>query len=106
VKDAVSLYCRLGFARKRNADLLLDSETTHPSWCSSREAASIRCGSVLSIHSDSDDDEDSLIRELNQAGLEKTQPVVFLVFFGFLWFFRFFGFFLYICPEERVFRFF
>jgi hypothetical protein len=31
-----------------------------------------------------------------KAGLEKTQPSVF--------FFGFFGFFLYICPEERVFR--
>lgn len=73
VKDAVSLYCRLGFARKKNADQP-DSETTHPSWYqhvneSKRGGASIRCGSVLSIGSDEDEEEeeDSLIRELNRA---------------------------------------
>jgi hypothetical protein len=49
---------------------------------------------------------------LHLAGLEKTQVflpsgvfLVFLVFFGFFWvFWGFLGFFLYICPEERVFR--
>ena len=30
VRDAVSLYCRLGFAKKKNADL--DSNDLHPSW--------------------------------------------------------------------------
>ena len=64
----MSLYCRLGFARKKNAEL--DSDTTHPSWYERRGggagAASIRCGSVLSIGSD-EDEEDSLIKELNQA---------------------------------------
>lgn len=68
VKDAVSLYCRLGFARKKNAEL--DTDRTHPSWYPlvemRRGGASIRCGSVLSIGSDEEED-DSLIRELNQA---------------------------------------
>ena len=31
VKDAVALYCRLGFAKKKNMEL--DSDSTHPSWC-------------------------------------------------------------------------
>jgi hypothetical protein len=62
VKDAVSLYCRLGFARKKSVEL--DSDTTHPSWYERRgaAAASIRCGSVLGSD---DDEEDSLI----QAGV-------------------------------------
>ena len=30
VQDAVSLYCRLGFARKKNAEL--DNNDLHPSW--------------------------------------------------------------------------
>lgn len=30
VKNAVSVYCRLGFARKKNADL--DASLLHPSW--------------------------------------------------------------------------
>lgn len=30
VQDAVSLYCRLGFARKKNAEL--DPNDLHPSW--------------------------------------------------------------------------
>ena len=68
MKDAVSLYCRLGFARKKNVEL--DSDTTHPSWYERRggnsAGASIRCGSVLSIGSD-EDEEDSLIQELNKA---------------------------------------
>ncbi len=30
VRDAVSLYCRLGFAKKKNAEM--DSNDLHPSW--------------------------------------------------------------------------
>ena len=30
VQDAVSLYCRLGFAKKKNAEL--DNNDLHPSW--------------------------------------------------------------------------
>merc|ERR1719445_50955 len=30
VKDAVALYCRLGFAKKKNCEI--DSDTLHPSW--------------------------------------------------------------------------
>jgi len=64
VKDAVSLYCRLGFAKKKNAEM--DSDTVHPSWydvCDG-DAISIRCGSVISVSSD---EEDSLLKELNMA---------------------------------------
>jgi hypothetical protein len=40
-------------------------------------------------------------RVFSEAGLEKTQPSgFFLVFFGVF----VFWYFLYICPEERVFR--
>jgi hypothetical protein len=42
-----------------------------------------------------------------QAGLVKTRPSGhFLFFWGFFGFFGFFGifFYIYICPEERVFR--
>ena len=63
VKDAVALYCRLGFAKKKNIEL--DSDSTHPSWC---EVAGMegraRMGSVGSISSD---EEDSLLKELNKA---------------------------------------
>jgi len=64
VKDAVSLYCRLGFAKKKNADL--DSDSIHPSWIDTIEMnrVSIRCGSIISVSSD---EEDSLLKELNQA---------------------------------------
>ena len=37
VRDAVSLYCRLGFAKKKNADL--DSNDLHPSWYDDLNAA-------------------------------------------------------------------
>ena len=71
VKDAVALYCRLGFAKKKNIEL--DSDSTHPSWC---EVAGMegrrRMGSVGSISSD---EEDSLLKELNKA-LEFGDEVV------------------------------
>lgn len=64
VKDAVSLYCRLGFAKKKSTDL--DSDSIHPSWIDHIEMnrVSIRCGSIISVSSD---EEDSLLKELNQA---------------------------------------
>ena len=48
VKDAVSLYCRLGFAKKKNSDL--DSDVVHPSWYSVSEVSRprIRSSSVIS----------------------------------------------------------
>jgi len=64
VKDAVSLYCRLGFARKKN---VVESENdVHPSWLDKGNSSQprIRCGSVQSVSSD---EEDSLLRELNNA---------------------------------------
>merc|ERR1719435_698655 len=42
VKDAVSLYCRLGFARKKNSEL--DSDLQHPSWCAVGEPAAHQLG--------------------------------------------------------------
>jgi len=64
VKDAVSLYCRLGFAKKKNAEL--DSDRLHPSWYDQLDGGTvrIRCGSVVSASSD---EEDSLLKELNMA---------------------------------------
>ena len=55
---------RLGFAKKKNADL--DSDTLHPSWMDHVEPRGvlIRCGSVVSVSSD---EEDSLLKELNMA---------------------------------------
>merc|ERR1719431_1216983 len=65
VKDAVSLYCRLGFARKKNG-AEMESDRVHPSWYDQGVASQprIRCGSVVSVSSD---EEDSLLKELNQA---------------------------------------
>jgi len=64
VKDAVSLYCRLGFARKKNCEL--ESDSQHPSWYdhANKNNVSIRCSSVISVSSD---EEDSLLKELNMA---------------------------------------
>ena len=63
VKDAVALYCRLGFAKKKNIEL--DSDSTHPSWCEVvGTEGRARMGSVGSISSD---EEDSLLKELNKA---------------------------------------
>jgi len=71
VRDAVSLYCRLGFARRKNAQL--DSNDLHPSWYDHVASASLvnanallgggRAGSISS----SEDEDDSLLRELNKA---------------------------------------
>ncbi len=70
-------------------------------------------GAALPSHNQLQELVDDVNAELNEdlrrleAGLEKTRvkkktsPVGFLVFF---WFFCVFWIFLYICPEERVFR--
>jgi hypothetical protein len=75
VKDAVALYCRLGFARKKNLEV--DTDSRHPSWCLAvgEEGRARRAGSSLSISSD---EEDSLLRELNRA-LEVGEEVVEVV---------------------------
>ena len=73
VKDAVSLYCRLGFAKKKNSDL--DTDSLHPSWYNVGVGAGkprIRSGSVIS---QSSDEEDSLLRELNKALETDTESV-------------------------------
>ena len=73
VKDAVSLYCRLGFAKKKNSDL--DTDSLHPSWYNVGAEAGrprIRSGSVIS---QSSDEEDSLLRELNKALETDTESV-------------------------------
>ena len=64
MKQAVSLYCRLGFAKKKNSEM--DSSDVHPSWYTGAPNApkvktSGRSGSVSS------DEDDSLLKELNQA---------------------------------------
>ena len=71
VKDAVSLYCRLGFAKKKNSDL--DTDSLHPSWYNNETGRPrIRSGSVIS---QSSDEEDSLLRELNRALETDTESV-------------------------------
>ena len=72
VKDAVSLYCRLGFAKKKNSDL--DSDVVHPSWYSVSEVSRPRIRSS-SVISQSSDEEDSLLRELNKALETDTESV-------------------------------
>ena len=62
VKDAVSLYCRLGFAKKKNCEL--DGDIQHPTWYNQTNQSRIRSSSVVS---QSSDEEDSLLRELNRA---------------------------------------
>ena len=64
VKVAVSLYCRLGFAKKKNSEM--DSSDIHPSWYTNApDAPSVR--SSLRSASVSSDEDDSLIKELNAA---------------------------------------
>ena len=71
VRDAVSLYCRLGFARKKNAEL--DSNDLHPSWYELEGGGGGGGGNSHTTESStrrlsaSSDEDDSLIRELNQA---------------------------------------
>jgi len=75
VQDAVSLYCRLGFAKKKNAEL--DSNDLHPSWYDSMNPASdlVRSSSSSNrgksprgMHAaSSEDEDDSLLVELNRA---------------------------------------
>eukprot|EP00090_Calanus_glacialis_P008224 TRINITY_DN16538_c0_g1_i1.p1 TRINITY_DN16538_c0_g1~~TRINITY_DN16538_c0_g1_i1.p1 ORF type:complete len:858 (-),score=315.54 TRINITY_DN16538_c0_g1_i1:118-2628(-) len=72
VKDAVALYCRLGFAKKKNCEV--DSDTLHPSWYDQMEINKprIRSSSVVSMDSD---EEDSLLKELNRALETDTDSV-------------------------------
>ena len=71
VKDAVSLYCRLGFAKKKVSGL--EGEVLHSSWHSEPAQARIRSSSVVS---QSSDEEDSLLRELNRALETDTDSVL------------------------------
>jgi len=65
VKNAVSLYCRLGFAKKKHSEM--DSNDIHPSWYTNSpntvtvKSSTKRSGSVSS------DEDDSLLKELNKA---------------------------------------
>ena len=43
VKDAVSAYCRLGFAFKKGTDAVLTSADWHPSWREARAAGACVC---------------------------------------------------------------
>jgi len=72
VKDAVALYCRLGFAKKKNCEV--DSDTLHPSWYDQMEINKprIRSSSAVSVSSD---EEDSLLKELNRALETDTDSV-------------------------------
>ena len=66
VKDAVSLYCRLGFAKKKNSDL--DSNDLHPSWYDHMEGRTLPEAPRSKRHSISvsSDEDDSLLKELNK----------------------------------------
>jgi len=72
VKDAVALYCRLGFAKKKNCEV--DCDTLHPSWYDMMEMSKprIRSSSAVSVSSD---EEDSLLKELNRALETDTESV-------------------------------
>ena len=66
VQDAVSLYCRLGFAKKKKADL--DSNDLHPSWYDQDQLSESASRKLTKRKSSvSSDEEDSLIKELNAA---------------------------------------
>lgn len=69
VKNAVSLYCRLGFARKKNAEL--EPGTLHPSWKNVLNTSPNRTSSVSSVQSD----EDPLLAELAAALAELGTPL-------------------------------
>eukprot|EP00092_Neocalanus_flemingeri_P039558 GFUD01043074.1.p1 GENE.GFUD01043074.1~~GFUD01043074.1.p1 ORF type:complete len:840 (+),score=271.04 GFUD01043074.1:108-2627(+) len=72
VKDAVALYCRLGFAKKKNCEV--DSDTLHPSWYDEVEINKPRIRSTSAV-SVSSDEEDSLLKELNRALETDTESV-------------------------------
>lgn len=84
VREAVSLYCRLGFAKKKNSEM--DSNDLHPSWYNHLHGTKISSGaaaaafggggatgsSIADIRrsrtlSFSSDDDDTLLSELNRA---------------------------------------
>lgn len=69
VKNAVSVYCRLGFARKKNAEL--EPGTLHPSWNNVLNSSPHRSSSVSSVPSD----EDPLLAELAAALAELGNPL-------------------------------
>ncbi len=69
VKNAVSVYCRLGFARKKNAEL--EPGTLHPSWKNVLNTSPNRTSSVSSVPSD----EDPLLAELAAALAELGTPL-------------------------------
>merc|ERR1719322_71593 len=72
VREAVSIYCRLGFAKKKNSEM--DSNDLHPSWYDHLNGTKVSSGGpgvaksrrsrALSLSSD---DDDSLLNELNLA---------------------------------------
>ena len=62
VKIAVSLYCRLGFAKKKNSEM--DSTDVHPSWYTcAPNAPKVKKSRSVSLSSDEDD---LLLKQLNQ----------------------------------------
>ncbi len=72
VRDAVSLYCRLGFAKRKNSEL--DPNDLHPSWYDHLQQGSSSATVAPQPHvgdrrriSVSSDEDDSLLRELNRA---------------------------------------
>lgn len=69
VKNAVSVYCRLGFARKKNAEL--EPGTLHPSWKNVITTSPNRTSSISSVPSD----EDPLLAELAAALAELGTPL-------------------------------
>lgn len=69
VKNAVSVYCRLGFARKKNADL--EPGILHPSWKNVLNISPHRTSSISSTPSD----EDPLLVELAAALAELGTPL-------------------------------
>jgi hypothetical protein len=67
VRDAVSLYCRLGFAKKKNNEI--DSNDLHPSWYDHLNGTSVAMtvDRPRAVSVSSEDEDDSLLRELNMA---------------------------------------
>jgi hypothetical protein len=78
VRDAISLYCRLGFAKKKNSEM--DSNDIHPTWYD-HMATTTSSGAVVSLTKttialSSEDEDDSLLRELNQALEAETETQI------------------------------
>jgi len=71
VKNAVSVYCRLGFARKKNAEL--DPGTLHPSWNEVLNASQLRARTSSVGSAPSEDD--PLLAELAAALAELGNPL-------------------------------